>query len=67
MTAHKRVCVCVFTCASSSTNGYQMGPILCNGLYGKLMLTEWALLHDSNCRQRSRLRALDDATDSTYR
>ena len=60
------VCVCV-TCASSSTDGDQMGPVLCDGLYWELVLPEWGLLHDGDCRQRCSLGALDDATDSTYR
>lgn len=42
-------CVCVrLTCASGSTNGDQMGPILCDGLYWELVLTERSLLHDGN-------------------
>lgn len=60
------VCMCV-TCTSSSTDRDQMGPILCDGLYWELVLTERGLLHNGNRRQRSSLRALDDATDSTYR
>lgn len=44
-----------------------MGPVLCDGLYWELVLPEWGLLHDGDCRQRSSLGALDDATDSTYR
>lgn len=60
-------CVCVrLTCASGSTNGDQMGPILCDGLYWELVLAERSLLHDGNRSQRSSLRALDDTTDSTY-
>lgn len=55
------------TCASSGTDGHQMGPVLCDSLYWELVLTERALLHDGNCCQRSRLRALDDATDPSYR
>lgn len=55
------------TCASCSTDGDQMGSILCDGLDWKLMLPERALLHNGDCCQRSSLRALDDATNSAYR
>lgn len=58
------VCVCV-TCASSSSDGDQMGPVLCDGLYWELVLAERGLLHDGDCCQRSSLRALDDPADST--
>lgn len=56
-----------FTCACSSTNRDQMSPVLCNGLDWQLVLTEWPLLHNGDCCHGSSLRALDDATDSTYR
>lgn len=44
-----------------------MGPVLCDGLDGQLVLTQRSLLHDGDGGQRSSLRALDDAADSTYR
>lgn len=56
-----------FTCACSSTNRDQMSPVLCNGLDWQLVLTKWPLLDDGDCCHGSSLRALDDATDSTYR
>lgn len=60
----ERVCN---SCATSSVDGDQMSPILCDGFYWELVLTEWSLLNDGDCCQGSSLRALDDATDSTYR
>lgn len=55
------------TCAGSSTNRNQVGPVLCDGLDGQLVLTQRSLLHDGDGGQRSSLRALDDAADSAYR
>lgn len=55
------------TCTCSSTNRDQMSPILCNGFDWQLVLGKWSLLHNGDSCQRSCLRALDDATDSTYR
>lgn len=60
------VCTCI-TCVSSRADRDQMGPVLCDGLYWELVLTKWGLLHNSDCRQGSSLRALDDTADSTYR
>lgn len=44
-----------------------MSPILCNGFDWQLVLTKWSLLHNGDSCQRSCRRALDNATDSTYR
>ena len=59
------VCACVrVTCASSSTDGNEVGPVLCDGLYGELVLAERGLLYDGYRGQWGGRRALDDAADS---
>lgn len=52
------------TRAGCRTDGDQMGPVLCDGLYRELVLTERGLLHDGYRPQRRPLRGLDDAADS---
>lgn len=55
------------TCAGGCTDGDQVGPVLCDGLDGQLVLAQWTLLHDGDRRQWCCLGALDDAAYSPYR